>query len=213
MPMARTANGIAMTQDYTPGALALAQDDGAIAINGGNSAGDYLDGTLGTPSLFNLTGSLTIAAWVKPFLSASTFKGPVIGVAFDAGFGICGWMMYVDWPTRDLRGFRRQSGTGASVTALSGGVLGADAWAFCVYTHSDTGPTDNIYINGSLQNTTTGFTGSMPTFNTRPTMGYGFQPLTAPAQKNFLGGIDEVAVWNVALTAGNVSTLYAAATT
>ncbi len=208
-----SAAGTAMSPDVA-GALTTG-DDGAVAFNyAGTADQDKLvipDPTPGgAPRRFNFVSgdsSMTLAAWVKPGASASTFNGGILNNWRHSSTD-CGWRLYVIWPSRLLK-FERAPNGGAGGGSISPGGLPADEWAFVAATYDDSGGY-KLYIDGALvdSDAATGF--SLPAFNQGFNIGY----VTATAGSHgFYGAVDEVTVWGAALTAADILALYEAGVT
>jgi Concanavalin A-like lectin/glucanases superfamily len=200
---------VAMTLDVT-GALPPADDDGAVQFNSSTGAGqEYLAAPeTGTPR-FNLAGEMTAVCWVKPTASASTFTGTPFGnwVKPAPAFLSCGWRLKVTWPARTPGWERKNSGSSPTNVTVSGAALTAGQWALLagVY-HPTLGM--SFYVNGAL-------VGSDPTlFTTLPGSNFGpvFGSDLGTLLENFYGAVDEVSVWDVALTGAEIASLYTAGT-
>jgi hypothetical protein len=214
-PAARTAGGTAMTQDYTPGALPAADDDGAVAFNTSTgAAGDVLNasGPGSTSFRFDLsssTDSMTVAAFIKPFTTSSTFTGGIAGMWAEGVSTIGGWAMHFDYPSRCVTFSRRTQGGPTSIKLGGVGVseVPFDEWSFVVGTYSGTDGL-KLYINAALVASdptvfATAFTAHLGVYIGSLPRGYSG---SSPAQ--FYGGIDEVAVFGDELTAAEITTLY-----
>jgi hypothetical protein len=203
----KTSTGTAMT-DSIVGALPPADDDGAVQFNNASGgAGDYLDVPMMTPARFDFstgTSALTLAAWVNPTASASTFNGDAVASWYDTGFGNSGWRLGVQWPARLPFFQRREQGTPPGSATLTGLTIAAGHWSFVVGTYD---PTDGhfLYVNGTaVAADATVFNnlqaGSGPNF--------GRNGASSAPFDGFYGGVDEVSIWGVALTGAEVATLY-----
>ena len=204
------AAGTAMTANVT-GALPSGQDDGAAQFNAtaGGSA-DVLEAPDPVlPKVFNFAAAgatQTVAAWVKPAASASSFDGQIVGTFFEDAFGLCGWQLAVQWPQRYAFYRRRTQGSPKfTQTVIDGGTLLTTAWSLIVATHNGS-DTAKLYVNGVLVDTdTTTLGGSLPSFGDGVAIGairHG-----ASSHESFYGGIDEVAIWSTVLTADEVAEL------
>lgn len=212
----KTTGGTAMT-DSIVGALPDPDDDGAVQFNntGGGNA-DYLDapdpggGVGGTERRFNFSGAdgydMTIAVWVKPTASGSTFDATAVGAWVNTGT-ICGWRLGVNWPARTPFFQRRESDASPDIT-VTGATLVADEWAFLVATY-DTVNGARLYVNGVLADSDATLFGGLPSSNSGPNIGRG---RTDSNIDSFCGGIDEVTIWGDALTLTEIGQLYTAGT-
>jgi len=213
-PAAHAGTGTAMTDSIT-GALPTADDDGAVQFNGTTGvAAQYLHAAepLGTYR-FQLVNDITVAAWVKPAASSSTFVGEVCGNwIYVSGPLNCGWLLYVDWPAR-TPSWRRAENTGGLISkTVTGSALAVDTWAFLVATYDGVAGM-KLYVNGSLVASDATLFNQLPAtsygvdMGGRSTAGSGGGTATA---NSFYGGLDEVSVWDIALTAAEIASLYVA---
>jgi hypothetical protein len=201
-PAVKDATGTAMDED-TPGALPIADDDGAVQFTSATGgAADFLavdeSGTGGFR--FDLTSGdveCSIVAWVEPHSSASAFDGSVIqNISEPVPFGPCGWRLYIDWPTRVIKWHRREEGFTPTDVTVSGPSLPTTAWSFVVATYDSTNGMQ-LYVDGSLYAADPTLFGALMPGSSSPDIGY-----------LFYGGIDEVSVWGDALTAAEILSLY-----
>ncbi len=195
----KVSTGVAMTTGIT-GALPAGDDDGAVQYNSPTgAAGDYL---------YNSErdwwpASLTVAAWVKPFSSSSTWTG-VIGESSIEFTGFEGWRLGMEWPLCRPSWFRRITDS-ATQTYLIGPALPPNTWSFVVGTYSATNGS-RLYVNGALiaadpRVLNMGGSNSLLFFSRTSDT---FTP------KGFYGGVDEMSVWASELTADEIGTLTAA---
>lgn len=204
-----TAATTALTRDVT-GALPATDDDGAIQLNDSDGSGsDYITtNSGGNGARFNLNATdMTIAAWLNPTASASSFLGGVIGQLTTSGLNQRGWALRVEWPLRRGEFIRVQDGGGPAVD-LYGPPLAAGAWTFVVATYSLTDG-HKLYYNGILVAADTTLlvgtgTANIDPYIGRSGIGHAF------FITSFYGGMDEISVWGDALTADEVLTLAAA---
>jgi hypothetical protein len=187
--------------DYTGG------DDGTDAATGVGTGkignGRVYNGTnsritVGNTAGVNITGAMTISAWINPDNADSTHRNVAIKwgegtrqyfFARDAGNKMSVWLS-PDGSTGNL-GIRQSSST-----------ITANVWTHVVMTYTP-GTSINIYINGALNNGT--LTGTVPgsLFNGGAPMYLGPYP-----DQTWKGMMDEVGIWNRALSAGEISNLY-----
>jgi Concanavalin A-like lectin/glucanases superfamily len=193
---AKVTTGTVMSIDI-PGGLAAAQDDGAVEFNNSTGgAGDYL--TAPNPaSRFNLSNKdMTICAWLKVKATASSIDTVAVG-DFNPASG--GWYLGVMYPAQQPRLHRGGAGTSGFIL---GPAITAGTWVFVVGTYSLTAGY-KLYYNGAEVAANTdpapasiSNLGNGPAFGRNRTGGPGFQ--------SYYGGLDEVSVWDIALTADEV---------
>jgi signal peptidase I len=149
---------------------------------------------------FHNTGAQSIALWFKPSTASQSSNARVLAkydgtniTYFIAYNGTNGQMRYlVDVNSRI---------TAQSTTLLTN----TNTWSFIVGTWD--GSTARIYINGTQEGTATG-TGPVKQ-NTSGFVGLGTAGGTAGAR----GSLDDVAIWDRALTPAEITNLYTLATT
>jgi hypothetical protein len=83
----------------------------------------------------------------------------------------------------------------------TGGTVGAGVWSFVVWTYD--GSSVTLYLNNQVVKTTTGLSGSISSSTNNIYMGE-----RAGSSIPFTGSIDDVRIYNRALTANEVSSLY-----
>jgi Concanavalin A-like lectin/glucanases superfamily len=197
-----------LTADVT-GALPADQDDGAVKFNYDSSTptgsgGQYLQAAAGT-GFFDLK-EMTVACFARIETSVDNRRGEIIGnsawAVTGSGFRL-GWALQVVYPTMTVRFTRGQPGAfGPELFAETPGALVAGEWYHLAATYD--GANLILYVNGTVAGTATD-TSDAWTTNSGVRIGY--------AVGNFehfwlVGTVDEAAVWNRALTASEVATLY-----
>jgi hypothetical protein len=196
------------------GALPPADDDGAIEFTGASGGNQQalrvIDSTGGFRFNWN-TGmpDLTICAWVKPKASGSTFEGRAAGaVSMNLSSQNQGFGLSVVWPT--LIPYFSQYGNGTVPDIrLNGAALTADEWVFLVGTNDYTGGTGwKFYVNGALVATNPTHQPATNPINDGLTFGLRYPTVSPP--DGFYGGLDEVSVWNIALTGAEIAGLFTA---
>ncbi|MBK9015727.1 MAG: LamG domain-containing protein [Saprospiraceae bacterium] len=139
----------------------------------------------------------TVAFWIK--VNAL----PVSGEAYPLSFG--GWQerWKISLPTHGKLVWTTNNSSGISdMDAGGGNELVAGVWKHVVFVHD--GTNDLIYMDG-VQVATKAVSGTMNS-TTKP-LGIGYNAVDGG---NFLDGVlDEVQVYNMALSAGQIATLYA----
>jgi concanavalin A-like lectin/glucanase superfamily protein len=205
-----------MNLDIT-GALPTADDDGAVEFTGTTGAAEQSIQVADiVPYRFNfIGGDLTVCCWVKPHASASTFTGQAVGnIGNPAPFPYPtdGFRLSVSWPARTPRmeNFFRAA---IADIPLTGAPLAADEWAFLVGTNDYTGGTGfKFYVNGSLvaSDATVHATTVQANHGFQFGAGDEYDSSLVVTPHGFYGGLDEVSVWDVALTGIEVGTLFSA---
>lgn len=175
----------------TPGAL-IGDTDTAATFDG-----SHLGVDLGDRYNFEGRKPFTIEAWINPSIVDNNYRA--IAADYTAGADT-GWTL---WSQREFGiGFERHSGGSAN----TGVPLSPGSWHHVVGAYD--GTTLRIYVDGVLRRTNTD-TSSVPANLSHAYIGSWTE--TSDGIQPFAGGIDDVAIYPYALTAGQVSAHYAAA--
>lgn len=160
------------------------------------SGGKYV--AVGTSNTLNITGStLSIAAWIKPTTVGNYYRIVERGGTYPS----LQYSLIIDGATGKLR-YDTDLSSGV-VTALSSAALTANVWTHVAMVYN--GSTIKLYINGT-ENQSLTYTGNITSYSGaacyigRYTGGSGYE---------FPGQIDEVRIYDRALSAGDVSAMYA----
>ena len=162
------------------------------------SGTDYVD--LGNPAALQLTGSMTLSAWIR--IGAN----PVDDAAIVAKLGPAGWQLKTSADTGARTAAIQISSNGSdSIQRYSQTVLAANTWYHVAGVYDAAARTLQVYVNGTLDNGVLDGTVPAAQFNA------GFDVNIAqrtgnPELFNFLGAIDEVHVYNRALSASEIQT-------
>ncbi len=164
-----------------------------------NFAGtSYVD--LGSPAFLQLTGSMTLTAWIR----ISTNPGD--DGAIVAKLGAAGWQLKTtpDTGQRTL-GIQISSSTGSTIQRYGSTVLSAATWYHVAGVYDAAARTLSVYLNGVLDNGA--LSGTVPASQYNDTLNVNIGQRTGnPGVFNFLGVIDEVHVFNRALSAAEIQT-------
>ncbi|MFE7846751.1 LamG-like jellyroll fold domain-containing protein [Microbacterium sp. NPDC057407] len=176
----------------TAGSWVTGRSGSALSFNGTTS---YVN--IGTPSSLGFTGNITVAAWVKPTSVGS--ESVIVGKAWD-GSTTPFWLSLLNGTTARFGHY--QGGLtvadGTSPTSLTDG-----NWHHVAGVYD--GTAYKTYIDGVLRATTTSGQGvSAGTGNIQ------IGRIDEPTKKYFAGGIDQVRIYNTALSAADISGLYSA---
>jgi hypothetical protein len=189
---------------------------GALTASGDNDPSAYFDGandwvdmgltTSGSPlDVAGWTG-ITMMAWIKP----DSLSGSHVVVSRWASSATADQYLLMTTGNKVLVAV----GNGVGQSGMtSTGTLTAGQWSFVVGTFDVTSNAYKIYINGSADSASGGQTGTAgitSVLNSSPNAAIGVQELS-PGGRWFEGNIDEVAIFNRALTASEVTSLYNAA--
>ena len=157
-----------------------------------NGTDQYINA--GNDSSLSLTTEITISCWVKPSTAITSQSFPVF-VAKDIN------QVYMLYGNSSTGTFRLRIGTNIAANVVdSTTVLPTGAWSHVTATYD--GSNMKVYYNGGLENTKSR-TGNIPT---------SIQDVNIARASNstlyFTGDIDEVAIFNTALSANKIQQIY-----
>jgi hypothetical protein len=187
------------------GALDPTYDDGAILFNGAAGTNDYIQSTNSGTGRFNFAGAaipFSVACFIRVNANANTFTAAAVNYQYSSP--ATGWAINVYYPARTLT-WERQQIAGAFYFASAGSVAAGQYMHVCG-TYSATGVMI-LYVNGVEVDRVTGIVTGLPTWNLPVQIG-GALP-SAGTHYRFDGRIDEVSIWDVALSAAFVAELAA----
>jgi hypothetical protein len=220
-----TATYTVTTPQFPPGLVAgYRLDEGvgstAADISGTNAIGTLIDvptwatgryggaldfdGTsyveLGNPVPLRLTGSMTLSAWIN--IDAN----PLDDGAIVAKLGNAGWQLKTSPDTGVRTAAIQISSNGSdSIQRYSATVLTAGNWYHVAGVYDAAARTLDIYVNGVLDNGVISSPVPAAQFNAPFNVNIA-QRTGQPGLFNFLGRIDEVHIFNRALTATEIQT-------
>lgn len=159
---------------------------------------DYVG--LGTNSVLNINGSITIAAWIKASAGASSDYRMI--VAKEESATINPYELYLR-PTTSHLAFDAMF-TGGNIEGTTS--LNDNKWHYVVCTRDDSIKITKIYLDGLLEVKSSTYSGSNPqaASTTETRIGRTFYANRFP----FLGLIDEVRIFNAALSISEVKEQY-----
>ena len=162
----------------------------AVVVNG---AGAYVD--LGNGPTLQLTGSMTISAWIRP----AAFPVDDAAVVSKRASGELGFQLdaTVDTGPRTI-GFKLTNASGANMFRYGGTVLQANQWYHISGVYDATARTLDVYLNGVLDNGTLLGTVTSTQQNSPLNVNVGRRPGVSGFAFN--GAIDEVRIYNRALS-------------
>jgi glucose/arabinose dehydrogenase/PKD repeat protein len=153
---------------------------------------------LGNGPAFQLTGSITLSAWIR--ISAN----PGDDGAIVAKLRGAGWQLKTSPDTGVRTAAIQISSNGSdSIQRYSATVLAVGTWYHVAGVYDSAARTLSIYVNGLLDNGV--LSGTVPAAQANSTENVNIAQRTGyPGQFNFLGTIDEVHVFNRALSAAEI---------
>jgi PKD repeat protein len=167
---------------------------GGLAFNGSS----YVD--LGNPATLQLTGSMTLTAWIK--ISANPFDdATIVGKMTTAG-----WQLKTTQDTGQRTAAIQISSTGSDAIQRYGKtVLAVNTWYHVAGVYDAAGRTLAVYLDGVLDSGV--LSGTVPASQSNLAVNVNIGQRTRdPGTFNFRGTIDEVHVFNRALTAAEIQT-------
>ncbi len=191
------ANPITYGAGTTKGVAGAIKNDADDAIHVASGQ----DGTATNPSTLNLPGSLSVMAWIRT-TGAQTASNARVIAKYD-GTNI-NYLMAWSGTTTTLRFLVDVVGGSPSRPSAQTTFAADSAWHMVVGTWD--GSSDKIYIDGALKNTVAVTGGTATATNTYATS-------IGLSGASLIGDVDDVAIWNRAITAAEITTLYTDATT
>ncbi len=185
------ASGHSLTGTLTNGPTRVPGRYGsAVNLDGVN---DYVD--LGNPAGLQLTGSMTVSAWVY----SSAFPGDDAPIVSKRGTGELGYQLdtTVDTGPRTI-GFKLTSSSGTNMFRYGATTLQANTWYHIAGVYNATAGTLDVYLNGQLDNGSLVGTVTTSQRNSTVNVNIGQRP---SGGFFFNGRIDDVRIYNRALTA------------
>jgi hypothetical protein len=179
--------------------------NGPLWVAGKNGNGLRLDGVndyvdLGNKVAFQLTGSMTLSAWINasafPFNDAAIIskrQSANVGYQLDAT---------IDRGPRTV-GFKISDAAGNTVARYGATPLVANTWYHVAGVYDATNRTMKVYVNGKLDNGV--LVGRIPATQPASTQNVhiGQRP-GAPRTSNFAGVLDDVRIYNRALSQAEI---------
>ncbi|OQX53415.1 MAG: hypothetical protein B5M48_03465 [Candidatus Omnitrophica bacterium 4484_213] len=153
---------------------------------------------------------MTVSLWVKPKDIGNSHTQRLVTLGTDAGGGNKYWEFSINGLDKAM--FTVYDSAGSPFSIQSDSKLLVDAWYHLtgVYDYGDgTNGQMRLYVNGASGADPVSCTGGIKIWDGGAKFTVGFKDDgTADGAEHFTGLLDEVSVWNKALTAPQVSTLY-----
>jgi parallel beta-helix repeat protein len=173
---------------------------GTYSLNLVRANNNGLTDTAANQTSLNITGSLTLACWVK--FSTITNSGDLI--CKTGANGQRGYRLVFAGGDNPFQFIINTDGTDATQKFTSTATHpSVGVWYHVVGVNDQTAHTLQIYVNGLADGSATAFTGTMNTTTVNFTVGHESRGID-----QIDGLMDEVAVFNRALSAAEVATLY-----
>ena len=170
----------------------------ALSFNGTSS---YVN--LGNPTLLQITGSMTVSAWV--YATANPADDGQIVSKSNWGGGVTGWQFETSPDVGSQRFGISVSPNGTGyVGRYSNTVRQLNTWYYVAGVYDASGQALNIYVNGVLDNGSLVGTVPVSQFNPNVNVNIGRRYDGSGASFYFIGTIDEVRIYNRALTQAEI---------
>ena len=180
--------------------IALAGIANNYSMNFDSASSDYIDA--GNDSSLNWgTGDGSVSCWFKTTQNVSGAVDLVINGGFSTGGK--GYILYLD--ASEKVGFYLDDNVSPTTPAQSSGSVADGNWKHVVGVRES--GSIKLYLNGSLVSTQTDSTGNIDSTDNL-IIGAGTNASSGAIGNFFDGLIDEVAIWNTALTSTQVSEIY-----
>ena len=169
----------------------------ALSFNGTSS---YVD--LGNPTSLQLTGSMTVSAWVKAAANPAD-DGQIVAKSNDAS----GWQLKTSPDTGpETFGMAITTGTNTHIQRYSTTVRSLNTWYHVAGVYDASAQTLSMYVNGVLDNGT--LSGVVPSSQTNSSVNVSIGRRAPGTWGGFYfnGLIDEVRIYNRALTQAEIQT-------
>ena len=188
---AADGSGHSLTGALVNGATFAAGKYGnAVRLDGVN---DYVD--LGNPTALQLTGSMTISAWIN----TSAFPGDDAAIV-SKRVGEIGFQLDTTVDTgRRTVGFKLTNSSGAAMFRFGAATLQANTWYYVTGVYDASAQTLHVYLNGQLDDGALLGTVTASQTNSTGNVNIGQRP-DSPGAFNFNGLIDDVRIYSRALT-------------
>ena len=189
-------SGHSLTGALVNGAtFAAGRSGNALTLDGVN---DYVD--LGNPTAFQLTGSMTISAWIY----SSGFPADDAVIVSKRAGGESGFQLdtTVDTGTRTI-GFKLTNSSGAAMFRFGANTLQPNTWYYVTGVYDASAQTLHVYRNGVLDDGVLQGTVTASQQNSTQSVNVGQRP-GVPGLFNFKGLIDDVRIYSRALTQAEI---------
>ncbi len=192
---AADASGNGLTGTLTNGpAWGTGRNAGAVFLDGVN---DYVE--LGNPALLQLTGSMTVSAWVN----SAAFPGDDAAIVSKRASGEVGYQLdtTVDRGPRTI-GFKLTNSSGGTMFRYGATTLQANTWYHVTGVYDAATSQLHVYLNGQLDDGALVGTVTSTQQNSTANVNIGRRPTGNSFNTN--GRIDDVRIYGRALTLAEI---------
>ena len=188
-----TGHGLTGTLTNGP-VFATGEYGNAVKLNGVNQ---FVD--LGNPTALQLTGSITVSAWIN----SSAFPTDDAVIVSKRSSGKVGFELNTtaDTGPRTIS-FKLTNSSGASVYRYGATTLQANTWYFVTGVYDAAAQTLHVYLNGQLNDGVSNGTATSTQQNSTVNVDIGQRP--GVSATSFNGLIDDVRIYNSALTQAQI---------
>ncbi|MBT5534615.1 LamG domain-containing protein [Candidatus Poribacteria bacterium] len=159
---------------------------------------DYVT-IVGDPAILKQTGAITVEAWFK---HPNAAVAPPAVIASKAGAGGPSWVLdLTETGTLEFIAFGGAGTTPSFATTTQ--LLNDGQWHHAAAVWNESGA--RLYIDGTLDGEDTSGTSGPPLFDTTDPVVVGADATLAAGPTLFTGEIDEVRIWNIARSNGEIS--------
>ena len=194
---ATDASGGGLTGTLTNGAAwGTGRNAGAVLLDGVN---DFVE--LGNPAALQLTGSMTVSAWVN----SAAFPSDDAAIVSKRASGEVGYQLdtTVDRGPRTV-GFKLTNSAGGNMFRYGATTLQANTWYFVTGVYDAATSALHVYLNGQLDDGTLVGTVTATQRNSTANANIGRRPTGTTFNTN--GRIDDVRIYNRAQTPAEIQT-------
>jgi hypothetical protein len=184
----------------------------AVTVGGTASEGYF---GAGNPSSLQITGQITLSAWVRAAnLTESSDRSIISKLSADSstvgGYELM-YTSYMATGSNRVFGCEFDGNSGASsYRFVVSSPLSAAAWYHVVATYDPSTDTTHLYVNGSVDEASTDFTGSMSSINNSTrNLQIGKRSNGGGTVRDWDGDIDEVRISNTVRSVAWIATEYA----
>jgi len=158
------------------------------------------------PKLSTITADVTVSGWLNLGNTTTSNRIRFLEINLDSN-GYAGPLMVLYKPSNGEWKARVGNGTSSNSNVLTHTyTLTQSTWYHVCFTRNDSTNVTKFYVNGALQHTeTVTATSSYPS---NATSVIGDINYTTPLNYNWLGSIDQVRIFNKAISSSEVTTLY-----
>ena len=161
----------------------------------------------GNSTSLQITGSITMSAWIRPTEYPSVAQNGILSKFFNTGNQRAYALAILQ--TGELRSNISENGfVTANTDQTSNATIALNKWSHVAATLDVSTGVRRLYINGDLDISTT--TGQTQIHNSTEQLRIGILSIAGlPEDRRFLGQIDNAMIYNRALSASEIKTLYA----